>query len=75
MSSKRAFSLWLPATESISLENSGILTWLPMTPRISTDYGNAGAPSESEGHGRILLARARPLDQLFFTEGLGRDWE
>ena len=36
MSSKRAFSLWLPATESISLENSGILTWLPMTPCIST---------------------------------------
>jgi len=25
------------------------------------DYGNAGAPSDSEGHGRILLARARPL--------------
>ena len=36
MSSKRAFSLWLPATESISRENSGILTWLPITPCIST---------------------------------------
>ena len=36
MSSKRGFGLWLPATESISRENSGILTWLPMTPCIST---------------------------------------
>ena len=36
MSSKRGFSLWLPATESISRENSGILTWLSMTPCIST---------------------------------------
>ncbi len=36
MSSKRAFSLWLTATESIRRENSGILTWLPIIPRIST---------------------------------------
>ena len=36
MSSKRAFSLWLTAIESIRRENSGILTWLPIIPRIST---------------------------------------